>query len=58
MINHWNTPQKKDMDHPSLETFKETRYVSARFGFSRCRLRAGQTQIIRRYIDITQGIEL
>lgn len=21
-INHWNIPQKKDMDHPFLETFK------------------------------------
>lgn len=27
MINHWNTPQKKDMDHPSLQTFKQRRGI-------------------------------
>lgn len=27
MINHWNTPQKKDMDHPSLETLKQRQGV-------------------------------
>lgn len=36
----------------------EIRYLSASLGFSRDMLRGGETQMIRKCIDIAQGTEM